>query len=195
MKKVSFASFSSILLLSLASCIGKNNNNAGEKETIYIATQSTPEVADVDQNEISNNNTKEEGHLNIKVPSDKDRTSTHDLNTSPYPMAPGRHKLYGKAEGKYPIVVVIEVSRYGDVTGRMAYKSTLDKYGDDPSHYMYFKSGYFDGNRLYLSVEDDKGNLQDWDLRVTDNGSEYKLNGSAYSYTRDKTFSISINGK
>lgn len=116
------------------------------------------------------------------------------VNNSPYPIAPGSHKFDGNADGNLPIVVKLDVSSRGDVSGKMAYKSILKKYGDKEKNYMFF-SGHFSGYNLILSVSDEKGNNQDWDLKVSDDGTRYKLSGSAYSYTKDKTFSISVSGK
>ena len=116
------------------------------------------------------------------------------LNDSPYPIAPGHHSFSGMADGNLPIVVYIDVSSSGSVSGKMAYKSTLQKYGNTAKNYMYF-NGYFSGNNLSLSVDDEKGNHQEWELHVSDNGSKYQLSGSAYSYTRDKNFSIKVSGK
>lgn len=115
-------------------------------------------------------------------------------NHSPYPIAPGNHKFTGKAEGKYPIVVYINVSSNGDVTGKMAYESTLKKYGDSSKHYIQL-DGYFSGKSLHLAAEVDNGNSEDWDLTCSDNGYTYRLKGWAYNYGRDKGFSIDVKGE
>lgn len=98
------------------------------------------------------------------------------------------------ADGNLPIIVYINVDSSGNVSGKMAYKSTLKNYGDKPKNYMSM-SGDFQGNDLYLDVDDEKGNHQEWQIRVSDDGKKYHLKGSAYSYTRDKTFSINVSGK
>lgn len=120
--------------------------------------------------------------------------ATRVLNDSPYPIAPGHHLFKGKADGNLPILVYIDVDSRGNISGKMAYESTLRKYGDTPDHYMYI-NGSFNGNRLSLSVDDNKGNLQDWNLSVRENGMKYVLTGDAYSYTKNKTFSINVSGK
>ena len=116
------------------------------------------------------------------------------LNDSPYAIAPGKHTFNGKAEGKYPIVVYLTVSGNGSVSGKMAYKSTLSKYGNKESSYMYL-SGYLSGNSLTMSCTSTSGSSEDWDIRVSDDGKKYKLNGMAYNYSHGKSFSISVSGK
>lgn len=112
------------------------------------------------------------------------------INNSLYPIAPGSYTFTGKAEGKYPIIVYLTVDSYGDVRGKMAYKSTLKKYGNSSDHYMYM-DGYFEGRYLYLDVD---GGEENWSVKVSDNGYKYKLNGSAYNYKHMKSFSINVSG-
>ena len=139
---------------------------------------------------------------NLKAPSVEVKTETPKepaeekskiVNNSPYPIAPGSHKFKGKAEGKWPIVVYLKVSRDGDVSGKMAYESTLKKYGDTPDHYMQLY-GYFSGRSLHLSGEYSNGNTEEWDLDCSDNGYTYKLKGWSYNYNRDKEFTIDVKG-
>ena len=115
-------------------------------------------------------------------------------NTSPFPIAPGNHKFKGKAEGKWPIVVYLNVSRSGDVSGKMAYESTLKKYGDTSDHYMQL-NGYFSGRTLHLTGEYADGNGEEWDLDCSDNGYTYRLKGWSYNYNRDKEFTIDVKGE
>lgn len=123
-------------------------------------------------------------------PEPKVKESKPLINNSPYPIAPGSHTFSGKAEGKYPIVVYLTVSSNGSVSGKMAYKSTLKKYGNSADHYMYM-NGSFSGNTLYLTVD---GGEEEWTVKASDNGSKYKLSGSAYNYKHMKSFSINVSG-
>ena len=115
------------------------------------------------------------------------------VNGSPYPIAPGRHTFNGKAEGQWPIVVYLNVSSSGSVSGKMAYKSTLKKYGDTPDHYMQLH-GYFSGNTLYLNGEYSNGNREEWTLDCSNTSRAYKLDGWSYNYNKDKSFSIVVSG-
>ena len=123
-------------------------------------------------------------------PEKKEKEAAPLINNSPYPIAPGSHTLSGKAEGKYPIVVYLNVSSSGSVSGKMAYKSTLKKYGNSSSSYMYI-NGYFSGNDLILDLD----GIEEWSLRVSDNGTNYKLNGTAYNHNLGKSFSVNVSGK
>lgn len=157
------------------------------KESEERAEATTTDEVETKHSKPASNTATTSGHAETKQ-------AKQALNTSPYPMAPGSHKLNGNADGNMPIVVYIDVSSSGNISGKMAYKEILKKYGDTAGHYMYF-TGYFSGNEMILSVDDEKGNHQDWTLSVSDDGSKYKLYGEAYSYTRDKYFSISVTGK
>lgn len=125
---------------------------------------------------------------------EKKEVAPRVLNDSPYPIAPGHHSLKGKADGNLPILVYIDVDADGNISGKMAYESTLRKYGNTADRYMYL-NGSFNGNMLSMTVEDNKGNQQEWNLSVREKGMKYVLTGDAYSYTRDKTFSINISGE
>ena len=204
-----------VIIPALLGCNSKPNMNQEDKEEKYESTSqggAVSEDTDGTRIEIPGVTTG-----SIETKTDKDETKAIQprekraekpekpekpaieprgvLNDSPYPIAPGHHKFTGKAEGQYPIVVYIDVTSGGNVSGKMAYKSTLEKYGDTDDHYMYFTGARFSGRELYLSVDDNKGNHQEWELHVSDNGNAYKLRGSAYSYTKDKTFSIDVSGR
>lgn len=127
-------------------------------------------------------------------PKEKKEKKRRIENYSPYPIAPGNHKFNGKAEGQWPIVVYLTVSKDGDVWGKMAYKSTLKKYGDTYDHYLPL-DGYFSGRSLHLTGEYAKGGVEEWDLDCSDNGSTYRLKGWAYSYNKEKYFSIDVKGE
>lgn len=129
---------------------------------------------------------------NDDAPSDS-KKDKKIVNNSSYPIAPGKYTFNGKAEGKYPIVVYLTVKDNGSISGKMAYKSTLKKYGDKDKNYMKL-SGRFSGNSMNLDGTYDDGNTEDWDLNVSDDGKQYFLDGSAYNTKMGKTFSIRVSG-
>ena len=60
---------------------------------------------------------------------------------------------------RYSDGAYLTVSSSGSVFGRMAYKSTLKKYGNSADRYMYM-NGYFSGNNLYLTLD---GGEESWE--------------------------------
>lgn len=175
----------------------KGTLNDSKKNTIYNVVLSTNEAKV--QSDIKAPSVEKDDKPAAKEPAEekavekKEAAPAKPLNTSPYAIAPGSHTFNGTAQGKYPIVVYLTVADGGSVSGKMAYKSML-KRGGGADSYMYF-NGYLSGNNLSVTLSDTQGNSEDWNLKVSDNGSAYKLSGSAYNYTSGKNFSINVSGK
>lgn len=101
------------------------------------------------------------------------------LMTAALPAA--AEKFTGKVGGKYPVVVYIDINRNGDyVSGRYAYRSTLKKYGDKPSSWLYI-SGYATGFSA-------KGAT--YECTVTDSNGKYVENWVLDYYTWDVSAEI-----
>ena len=90
----------------------------------------------------------------------------------------GSFTLDGYINGEYPVTMRISVSSTGKVTGKYAYRITLEKYGDKPSSWIKIQ-GRINGNSVKLS-QDCPGISEKWppiDATILTDSSTVHLNG------------------
>lgn len=103
---------------------------------------------------------------------------------------PVKHYSINTVMSGYPIIVKLDITPDGIVTGRYAYESTLRNYGDKPSSWFTLE-GTASGNELIMDVSHpDYGNIERMEVTLTEEGDKATLNGVTTSYNTSRYFFV-----
>lgn len=103
---------------------------------------------------------------------------------------PVKHYSINTIMSGYPIIVKLDITPDGEVTGKYAYVSTLKKYGDRPSSWFTLK-GVASGDELVMDVSHpDHGNFERMEVTLTGEGDKASLNGVNTNYNTYQYFYV-----
>lgn len=108
----------------------------------------------------------------------------------PEEIDPVKHYSINTIMSGYPIIVKLDITPDGEVTGKYAYVSTLKKYGDRPSSWFTLK-GVASGDELVMDVSHpDHGNFERMEVTLTGEGDKASLNGVNTNYNTYQYFYV-----
>lgn len=90
-----------------------------------------------------------------------------------------------------PVIVKLDITPEGYVTGKYAYRSTIDKYGDKPSSWFSL-SGKMEGAGM-LEMEashPDYGNFESWEVALTGEGEYATISGTIANFNTNELFYV-----
>lgn len=119
-------------------------------------------------------------------------TTSANVAEEPEPeeIDPVKHYSINTIMSGYLIIVKLDITPDGEVTGKYAYISTLKKYGDRPSSWFTLK-GVASGNELVMDVSHpDHGNFERMEVTLTGEGDKASLNGVNTNYSTYQYFYV-----
>ena len=90
----------------------------------------------------------------------------------------------------YPIIMKFTIDDNGVVSGKYAYKSTLKKYGDVPSHWFKIEGHKYGSDLSLIAYHPEYGAFEEWTISLSGSGSNAKVSGTIINNKKNEMYYV-----